>query len=124
MIWHELFRPEAEGRREVYPPVLMYFLFGACVRTLRQLAQHYVLFLASMCFRIYHFVSFPIVFAMPNGPQASWTRERNEFAVARLVLSHAHFRAPSPERRPTGSAEPLAESWLLMCSIVSRAIFV
>jgi hypothetical protein len=32
----DLFRPEAEGRREVYPPVLLYFLFSACVRTLGQ----------------------------------------------------------------------------------------
>ena len=30
------FWPEAEGRREVYPPVLLYFLFSACVRTLGQ----------------------------------------------------------------------------------------
>jgi hypothetical protein len=70
----------------------MYFLFGACVRTLRQQGQCYVLFLASMCFRIYRFVSFPIVFPMPNLPQPTSTRERNDFAVA--TFFHAFQTSP------------------------------
>jgi hypothetical protein len=53
LFFFDLFRPEAEGRREVYPPVLMYFLFSACVRTLCQPAHGSVFFLASMCFGVY-----------------------------------------------------------------------
>jgi hypothetical protein len=49
------FRPEAEGRREVYPPVLMYFLFGVTEASLRQPSA----VLQELSYTVYRFVPFP-----------------------------------------------------------------